>query len=90
VSETTLASKNASVWNYVHNDSLPYWVRITVANYVFVNQSYWAQTYLKYNSGTYNNQWILVDFGIYDNFSRKITDAENIVWLVEEFYGYSS
>ena len=36
--------------------TVPYWVRVTVANRVASTGPAWHTAFYKYNSGTYNNQ----------------------------------
>jgi len=45
VSETSLLTFNASVFSWIHSDSVPYWVRITVANWCYENQSVWTELF---------------------------------------------
>jgi len=90
VSETTLSVNNSELFLWIHPDSVPYWIRITVANYAFDNMEDWVNTYFNYRSGTYNNQWILVDFNAYQTYKNNMTAAQNIVWFAEEFYNFTS
>jgi hypothetical protein len=90
VAETSLESDNSAVYDYLHYDSVPYWVRITVANLVYDTQQTWTDTYFAYRSGTYNNQWLVVDFNQYNSSKGDLTQAKNIIWLVEEFYSLTS
>jgi len=55
VTETSLISNNKSVFAWLHPNSVPYWVRITVANLCYENQSIWTDLFFYERSGTYNN-----------------------------------
>jgi len=90
VTETTIVSDNASLYEWIHPDSVPYWIRINVANMVYQNQSQWAEVYFTQRSGTYNNQWLVVDFNNYWHAKNNISAAQNIIWMVEEFYSLTS
>lgn len=90
VAETSYTSNNNKVYEWIHYDSVPYWIRITVANWVYDNQSTWTEYYLRNRSGTYNNQWLVVDFEQFNNSKNDIANAENIIWMVEEFYSMES
>lgn len=61
VMETTNANANADLWKRVVPESLLYWVRAFVSNLLTDSGPAWAHTFSKYNSGTYNNQWMVVD-----------------------------
>ena len=41
--------------------SLPAWVRVRVANALADSGERWAELVAKHNSGTYNNQYLVVD-----------------------------
>jgi len=86
VTETTIGNSNDDLYSYLHYDSLPYWIRVTVANLAFTDQQSWADTYYKYRSGTYNNQWLVIDFNNYNASKSHLTQAKNIIWMIEEFY----
>jgi len=90
ITETTLVSYNNSVFNWIHYDSVPYWIRINVANLVYKTQETWRDTYFRERSGTYNNQWLVVDFNNYFKYKNNMTEAVDIIWMVEEFYGFTS
>jgi len=90
VTETTLISYNQSVFSWIHPSTLPYWIRITVANLAYVNQEQWAFTYFNHRSGTYNNMWIVVDYNQYNNYKDNLKYAKNIIWYIEEFYVMTS
>jgi len=90
VTETTIASANPEAYKFIHSDSLPYWLRITVANLAFTDQKSWADLYYKYRSGTYNNQWLILDFNNYNAFKNDLSEARDIIWMVEELYDLTS
>jgi len=90
VTETTLEPFNNDVYNFIHHDSLPYWIRITLANLVFTDQKSWADAFFQYRSGTYNNQWLIIDFNNYNLNKDNLTQAKDIIWIVEEFYNLTS
>jgi len=90
VTETTIGNENDDVYSYIHFDSLPYWIRVTVANLAFTNQKSWADVYYKYRSGTYGNQWLLIDFNNYNASKGNLSEAKDIIWMVEEFYSLTS
>ncbi len=45
--------------------TVPTWLRAQVANALAMNGPEWAQLFQDYNSGTYNNQWTIVDYKLF-------------------------
>ena len=61
--ETTIGNSNPELWPYVkENGTLFYYVRLQVANWLAENGKEWTDIFSLYNSGTYNNEWMVVDF----------------------------
>jgi len=90
VAETSYTSSNNAVFAWIHYDSVPYWIRIHVANLFFDTPATWTDAFLAFRSGTYNNQWLVVDFAQWEQQKYNIKDASNIIWMVEEFYKMQS
>jgi hypothetical protein len=61
VMETTNAIFNTSLYDQVVPKTIPTWGRAYIANALAATRSDWLSLFPKYNSGTYNNQWIIVD-----------------------------
>jgi len=61
-----------------------------VTNLAYDTQQSWADLYFKYRSGTYNNQWLVVDFKNYKAAKDNLSESRNIIWMIEEFYGLTS
>lgn len=62
VLETTIGNSNADLWKYVTPETLLYWMRNMIANRFAVSGDDWAHWFSQYNSGTYNNEWMIVDY----------------------------
>ncbi|KAF7238436.1 putative phospholipase B-like 2 [Varanus komodoensis] len=61
--ETTIGNLNASRWKYVQAEgSVLEWLRNLVANRLAKSGAEWAAIFQQFNSGTYNNQWMIVDY----------------------------
>ncbi|XP_068213590.1 putative phospholipase B-like 2 [Palaemon carinicauda] len=61
--ETTIGNSNPQLWQYVQPENqLTEWMRTIIANRMAFNGDEWAEYFTQYNSGTYNNQWMIVDY----------------------------
>lgn len=71
VLETTNNVYNLSLYSRVHPHSLLSWVRAVTSNYLASNPDEWHSTMRKHNSGTYNNQWMVIDM------KKPFADSKN-------------
>ncbi|XP_055963141.1 putative phospholipase B-like 2 [Sorex fumeus] len=61
--ETTIGNRNPDLWRLVQpRGSVLEWLRSMVANRLAVDGPSWADIFKNFNSGTYNNQWMIVDY----------------------------
>jgi len=85
VTETTNDVYNMSLYDAVTVNTVPYFIRVTVANRMATTAPEWVSIFGKFNSGTYNNQWIIVDM-------KKFVKGQDIkpdtLWIVEQIPGY--
>ena len=58
-----------------------------VSNRLAADAPSWAELFATYNSGTYTNQWVIVD---YKNFSPGKVLPPNTVWLLESIPGFAT
>ncbi len=64
VLETTNENYNNETAPYVVPSSVSEFIRVMVSNRMAVNGSNWGATFCRENSGTYNNQWMIVDLNV--------------------------
>jgi len=86
VMETTNEVFNLSLYDVVVPQSLMSWVRVIVSNRIATNGSYWTETMSKYNSGTYNNQWMVIDFKLFQAGVSPL--SPNLLWIGSQLPGY--
>lgn len=84
VLETTLNNYNEDLYKVVVPQSLFTWMRAYYSTWVAKNGSDWAKTFIRHNSGTYNNQYVIVDSNKFVRFEKPTTD---LLWIVEQFPG---
>eukprot|EP00762_Andalucia_godoyi_P006285 ANDGO_05921.mRNA.1 Phospholipase B-like protein E len=65
VTETTNDILNDDLLDKITKDSVMYWMRVMVACRLASNTEEWTTTFAQSNSGTYNNQWIVVDYKLF-------------------------
>ena len=70
---------------YITITTVPYWIRVTVATRMANSSPSWHALFYRYNSGTYNNQWITVDFKLFTPGQPLVNDT---FWVSEQIPGY--
>ncbi|NXX76591.1 PLBLB protein, partial [Urocolius indicus] len=61
--ETTIGNNNPARWKLLEpRGSVLEWLRNIVANRLARSGAEWAGVFQRFNSGTYNNQWMVVDY----------------------------
>lgn len=62
VTETTTSAVDARVLKQLHPaHGLPTWLRVGVANMLAADGKAWADAFARYNGGTYNCMWLVLD-----------------------------
>jgi len=85
VIETTNGiSFNPSLYKLVTPLSVLSWLRIVIVNRLAAGGPSWIDTFKRYNSGTYNNQWILVDYSLFKPYEPL---PPNLLWIAEQIPG---
>ncbi|XP_065301953.1 putative phospholipase B-like 2 [Dermacentor albipictus] len=85
VTETWVESGNPDLWNLLDPEAAPLtWMRALVATRLATSGREWADLFAKKNSGTYNNQYVIVDYKL---FKPGTAIGENTLWIVEQMPG---
>ncbi|XP_027059115.1 putative phospholipase B-like 2 isoform X2 [Pocillopora damicornis] len=85
VQETTIDNDNPALWKYVQPvGTVLEWIRNLVANRLANTAREWVEIFSKYNSGTYNNQWMVVN---YKQFVPNQPLAPDTFWVLEQLPG---
>ncbi|CAI4231400.1 unnamed protein product [Auanema sp. JU1783] len=71
--ETTIELHNEKLYKFMIPESLPTYLRTQIATRAANNGSTWVQTFSKYNSGTYNNQFVVLDYKLFKKGERTQT-----------------
>ncbi|ESP01375.1 hypothetical protein LOTGIDRAFT_186156 [Lottia gigantea] len=79
--QTTNNVFNATLYKSCTPESLFAWHRVRVANMMANSGQEWAKVLSKYNSGTYNNQYMIIDLKQIV-LNKEVKD--NALWVVEQ------
>jgi hypothetical protein len=84
--ETTIGNSNDDLWKYVKPEGqVLEWLRNIVANRLATTGEEWCKIFSQYNSGTYNNEWMIVD---YKEFKPGQKVNNNTFWVLDQIPGY--
>jgi hypothetical protein len=85
VQETTIGYSNPELNQYIVPDTVLEWLRNVLTNRLAVNGTHWTEIYSQYNSGTYNNQNMILDYNLFEP-HRPLKNGT--FWLCEQVPGY--
>jgi len=87
IMETTIGNSNATLWNDVKpKGQVLEWMRNIVANRLATTGKEWTEYFKRYNSGTYNNQWMIADYKLFK--PGKALPAKDLLWVLEQIPGF--
>lgn len=82
--QTTNSVYNHELYKKVHPESLFAWQRVRLACQNAHNGKEWSEIIATHNSGTYNNQYMVVD---YNKFKKGAVLEPGILWVSEQIPG---
>jgi len=86
VAETSNDIFNNSLYmDYMSPKTVPEWVRVILANRMATSGEEWSSYFSLYNSGTYNNQWQVVDYKL---FTPGQPLPKGTLWVLEQVPGF--
>ena len=90
VYETTFHTWTLELYDkYLKSKTVPTWIRVQIANRMATDGRSWARAFRKYNSGTYNNQYVILDYNKFEIFlenSKEGNSSElpkNTAYIIE-------
>ena len=87
VTETTIGNSNKDLWKFVKpKGQLLEGVRTMVANRLAINGKQWSKLFSKRNSGTYNNQWMVLDYKKFTP-GKDLSGVKGLLWVLEQLPG---
>eukprot|EP01133_Synstelium_polycarpum_P010774 gene10774-12552_t len=85
VMETTNDVFNTTLFTLIVPQSILSWMRVLASNRLSNSGLKWCETVSLYNSGTYNNQWIVVDYKKYVPYESL---SDGALYILEQLPGY--
>ncbi|XP_034508832.1 phospholipase B-like 1, partial [Ailuropoda melanoleuca] len=79
--QTTNSIYNKTLFKHVSPQALFSWQRVRIANMMAKGGEDWAKVFSKYNSGTYNNQYMILDL---KQITLKQSIADEALYIVEQ------
>ncbi len=76
VLETSLNIWDLSIYKNLITSTVPKWIRINIANKLADSNLEWIELFFKYNSGTHNNQWLIVDYKKFEEYIESQKEIE--------------
>ena len=85
IAETTNHVHDLNLFDLLSPNTLMCWMRTMVANRLTDDAYSWTQVFSKYNSGTYNNQFQVLDLKLIDTENKRISPGA--FYVVEQLPG---
>jgi len=82
--QTTNSILNQTLYKLVTSQSLLAWQRVRLANSMAKHGKEWCEIVARYNSATYNNQYMVVD---YNKFIPQVELQPGTLWVAEQIPG---
>jgi hypothetical protein len=88
VMDTTLEILEEFIWDKVQDFPMtvhiPNFMHVMATNRMAKSPAQWAKIFQKVNTGTYNAQWMIVD---YNQFTARQVLPDNTIWVLESIPG---
>ncbi len=86
VLETTNEIFDHDVYDSAKPQSMFVWARAVIANRVSNDGQTWVNTFKRFNSGTYNNQWLVLDYKKFTP-GKEPEDDSGLLYALEQIPG---
>ena len=89
VQETTNENHNQSLFLNITADNIVFeFVRNVLANRLANSGKEWTQLFGEYNSGTYNNQFMVLDYKLFKKGTKLSQLPDHLLWIIEQMPNY--
>ncbi|CAD8178443.1 unnamed protein product [Paramecium octaurelia] len=86
VIETTNSILDNTLYDLIVPTTLLTWQRVPVAHAISKGGEKWTNTFVRHNSGTYNNQYIAIDLKVV---KKDTPPTKDFIWISETVPGYA-
>ncbi|WKY00454.1 hypothetical protein Q1695_014920 [Nippostrongylus brasiliensis] len=87
--ETTISNYNERLLRFMTPSSVLCWVRTQVAHRLSSSGLQWAKIFSKFNSGTYNNQWSILDYKMFRK-GREDHPSHGLLHVLEQLPNHTA
>lgn len=88
VQETTNDVFNSTLYElYTVPHTVSEFLRVMTATYLATSAPEWVQLFQYNNSGTYCNQWMVLDYNLYEAGTMGASLPDNLLWVAEQIPG---
>ena len=84
ITETTNGFFNNSLYDHIKPTQISTFNRAMIANFLAETPKHWFELFAYNNSGTYNNQWIITNLGLYEPGQPLLPGT---LWILEQMPG---
>ena len=85
VQETSITNINTELWTRIRAESIVLeFIRNLVANRLAESGKEWSQIFEEYNSGTYNDQFMVVDYKQFSVDTKPQDLGPDVLWVLEQ------
>ncbi|CAH2044861.1 unnamed protein product, partial [Iphiclides podalirius] len=92
VAETTISNSNSTLFKLISPEgSVMEYIRGMVACRLASDGHQWTRIFREHNSGTYNNQWFIVDYNKFTPRTNTTRGAvkNGLLWVIEQLPGFT-
>ena len=91
IQETSITNINSELWKYIRPENIVLqFIRNLVANRLAESGEEWSQIFEEHNSGTYNDQFMVVDYNHFKVGTQLKDLSDNLLWVIEQMPGIVS
>lgn len=81
--ETTIGNYNEKSLDLITPNTVLTWIRAEIAHRTASSGLQWAEAFGRHNSGTYNNEWVVVDYKQFHR-GKEVQPETGIIHVVEQ------
>jgi hypothetical protein len=87
IQETTNDYYNNALFQYVVPETASEFLRVMVGTFLATSGPEWVELFQYNNSGTYCNQWMVLDYKLYTRGDLGDAMQDNLLWVAEQIPG---